>query len=87
MFPAVKKQVDVSRLMADLTAAKVELLSAQCAADRIRLQYSPQQIAAFGERQTVKRAIASAEALYRFFSQVEAHLKTLEESPNGNGNT
>jgi hypothetical protein len=86
MFPAAKKQVDVPRLMADLTAAKVELLSAQCAADRIRLQYSPQDVAAFGERQTVKRTIASAQALYRFFSQVETHLGTLEDSPSANGN-
>lgn len=66
MFPAVKKQIDSARLLADLTAAKVELLSAQGAADRIRLQYSPQDIVAFGERQTLKRAIASAEALHAF---------------------
>jgi len=45
MVAAVKKQIDVTRLMADLTAAKVELLSAQCAADRTHLQYSPQDIA------------------------------------------
>lgn len=84
MAPAVKKQLDLHRLMADLAAAKVELLSAQCAADRIRLQYSPQDVATFGERQTVKRAIASAEALHRFFSQVETHLGNNEEdSPTG----
>ena len=70
MSHAVNKQIDVPRLMAELSAAKVELLSAQCATDRIRLQYSPKDIAAFGERQTLKRAIASAEALYRFYSQI-----------------
>ena len=41
------KQIDVVRLKADLAAASVELLSAHCAADRIRLQYSPQEIAVF----------------------------------------
>ena len=50
MVPAVKKQIDVNRLKADLAAAAVELLSAHCAADRVRLQYSPQDIVAFGER-------------------------------------
>jgi hypothetical protein len=80
MVPGVRKQIDVTRLVADLSAAKVELLSAQCAADRVRLQYSPQDIAAYGERQTLKRAIASAEALYRFFSQIEAHLKNVEDA-------
>ncbi len=69
------KKVDVARLKADVAAAGVELLSAHCAADRIRLQYSPQDVVAFGERAALKRAIASAEALYRFFSQIDAHIK------------
>lgn len=80
MSPAMRKQIDVPRLMADLSAAKVELLSAQCAADRVRLQYSPQEIAAFGERHTLKRAIASAEALYRFFSQIQAQIEPEEDA-------
>ena len=78
MVATVKKQVDVTRLRTDLTAAIVELLSAQCAADRIRLQYSPQDIVALGEPQTLKRLIASADALYRFFSQIEAQIKQNE---------
>jgi hypothetical protein len=80
MVSATKKQVDVARLTADLSAAKVELLSAQCAADRVRLQYSVQDIVAFGERPALKRAIASAEALYRFFSQIEAQLNDEEDA-------
>jgi hypothetical protein len=80
MVPAAKKQVDVTRLSADLTAAKVELLSAQCAADRIRLQYSVRDIATFGEPQTLKRVIASVAALYNFTSQIEAQIKQKEDS-------
>jgi hypothetical protein len=79
MVPAAKKQVDVIRLSADLSAAKVEFLSAQCAADRIRLQYSVQDIATFGEPQTLKRVIASAAALYKFTSQIEAQIKQKED--------
>ena len=78
MVSAVKKQIDVTRLLAELSAASVELLSAQCAADRVRLQYSPQDIATFGEPRTLKRAIASAEALHQFFSQIEAQTKKQE---------
>jgi hypothetical protein len=73
-----KKQLDVARLKADLAAAGVELLSAQCAADRVRLQYSAHDLVTFGERAALKRAIASAEALYRFFSQIDAHIKHKE---------
>ena len=70
-----KKQIDVARLKADLAAAGVELLSAHCAADRLRLQYAPQDIVTYGERTSLKRAIASAEALHNFFSQIDAHIK------------
>ena len=82
MVPAVKKQIDVTRLLAELSAASVELLSAQCAVDRVRLQYSPQDIAAFGEPRTLKRAIASAEALHQFFSQIETQIRK-QEATNG----
>jgi hypothetical protein len=82
MVSAAKKPIDVSRLMSDLSAAKVELLSAQCAADRIRLQYTPQEIAAFGDRQTLKRVIASAAALHHFFSQIETHFQNEPDAGN-----
>jgi len=75
-----KKQVDVPRLRADLAAAGVEVLSAHCAADRVRLQYSPQEIVMYGERSMLKKAIASSEALYRFFAQIEAQLKHKDKS-------
>jgi len=69
-----KKQIDIARLKADLAAASVELLSAHCAADRVRLQYSPQDIVTFGDRRGLRRAIASAEALHSFFSQLGAQI-------------
>ncbi|MGA2100983.1 MAG: hypothetical protein ABSG34_07755 [Candidatus Sulfotelmatobacter sp.] len=75
-----KKQIDVARLKADLATAGVELLSAHCAADRIRLQYSAEDIAAFGDRSSLKRAIASAEALHAFFSQIDGHIKHSEDA-------
>jgi len=74
-----RKQANIARLIADLRAAKVELLSAQCAADRLRLQYSLQDIISFGERQTLQRAIASADSLHHFFSQIGVQLKLHEE--------
>lgn len=75
-----KNRIDVARLKADLSAASVELLSAHCAADRVRLQYSLHDIVSFGERGALKRAIASAEALCRFFSEIDAHLKNREDA-------
>ncbi len=74
MESGTKRQIDIDRLRADLAAAGVELLSAHCAADRVRLQYSPRDIVAFGERRALERAIASAEAMHRFFSQIQAQI-------------
>jgi len=62
-------------LQADVAAAGVEILSAHCAADRVRLHYSPQDVVAFGERKTLKKAISSAEALYRFFALIKIELE------------
>jgi len=74
MVPGIKKQIDIARLRADFVAAGVELLSAQCATDRIRLQYSMQDIIEFAERRALRRAVASAEAMHRYFSQIGAQI-------------
>ena len=74
MSPGTQRQIDIGRLRTDLAAAAVELLSAHCAADRVRLQYSLRDIVAFGERRALERAIASTEALHRFFSQIQAQI-------------
>jgi len=74
-----RTQAGMARLTSDLRAAKIELLSAQCATDRLRLQYSVADIVSFGERQALKGAIASASALCRFFASIEDQLKRAEE--------
>ena len=80
MVPAVKKSIDVNRLRADLAAAGVELLAAQCAVDRVRLHYLPKDVVAFGERQVLKRAIAAVDALHAFFSQISAQISHQENA-------
>ena len=80
MAPAVKNEVNVNRLRADLASAAVEVLSAHCASDRVRLQYSPHDIVALGERQALKRAIASVQAMHQFFSQLGAQIQHQEAS-------
>jgi hypothetical protein len=69
------RQAGIARLISDVRAAKVELLSAQCAADRLRMQYSVADIVSFGERQSLKGAIASADALSRFFASIAEQIK------------
>jgi hypothetical protein len=72
------RQAGIARLISDVRAAKVELLSAQCAADRLRMQYSVADIVSFGERESLKGAIASADALCRFFASIAEQIKKAE---------
>jgi hypothetical protein len=74
----LKRPAKVARLMADLHNAKVELLSAQCAVDRLRIHYPIPYIVSFGERRTLERALASARALSGFFGEIESQLKVQE---------
>jgi hypothetical protein len=71
----IKKPAQVAKLTTDLRNAKVELLSAQCAVDRLRIQYPIPYIVSFGERQTLERALASARALSGFFGEIESQLR------------
>ena len=75
----LSKQRGIARLIADLRSAKVELLSAQCAADRLRMHYSVEDIVSFGEPQALKGAIASAGALCRFFASIENRMRQAEQ--------
>jgi hypothetical protein len=74
----VKRRAELAKLMADLRNAKVELLSAQCAVDRLRIQYPISYIVSFGERQTLERALASVRAVSGFFGEIESQLKLQE---------
>ena len=74
------RQIDVPRLKADVAAATVELLSAHCALDRVRLQYSPHEVVTHGERDALKKAVAFADALHDFFSQVDRHIQLAEKA-------
>jgi hypothetical protein len=76
---ASSRQVGIARLISDLRAAKVELLSAQCATDRLRLQYSVADIVSFGEHRALKGAIAAAGSLCRFFASIEDQMKQADQ--------
>jgi hypothetical protein len=75
---ASSRQAGIARLISDLRTAKLELLSAECATDRLRLHYSVADIVSFGEQQMLKGAIASAGALCRFFASIEDQMKQVE---------
>jgi hypothetical protein len=61
-------RVAIVQMNAELKHAQLELLSAECATDRLRLCYSTEDVATYGERDVLRKAVASATALHDYYS-------------------
>jgi hypothetical protein len=61
-------RVAIVQMNADLRHAQLELLSAECATDRLRLRFSLEDVAHYGERDVLHKAAASATALHDYYS-------------------
>jgi hypothetical protein len=72
-----KDRATIVRLTADLRTVEVELLSAMCAADRLRLHYSTEDIARFGERHILQKAISAVESLSSYFSSIARKVQSM----------
>lgn len=69
-----ERRIDAYKLEGDLRDVYVELLSAQCAVDRIRMRYNPEDVAVRGNRFMVSRTISAALAICEYFSLVHKSL-------------
>ena len=63
-------RVVIMQLNAELREAQLELLSAQCAMDRLRLHYSKETIAQHAQRDVLQKAWASANALWEYYDSL-----------------
>jgi Leu/Phe-tRNA-protein transferase len=63
-------RVAIVQMNAELRNAQLELLSAQCATDRLRLRFSAKDIARHAERDILRKALSSATALHRYYKEV-----------------
>lgn len=66
--------VDAMKLNGELRAAYLELLSAQCAVDRLKHRYTPEMVARNGGSFMLLRSISAATAMFEYFRQVEQQL-------------
>ncbi len=63
-------RVAIVKMNAELQHAQLELLSAECATNRLRLRFSPENLARYGERDLLRKAVASATALKDYYSYI-----------------
>jgi hypothetical protein len=67
-------RVAVVQMNAELRHARLELLSAECATHQLRLRFSVEDLARYGEQDLLRKAIDSAAALNDFYSSIEKHI-------------
>lgn len=63
-------RVAIAQMNSELRNAQLELLSAECATDRLRLRFSLQDVARHGHRDVLRKAVASAAALHDYYSDI-----------------
>jgi Leu/Phe-tRNA-protein transferase len=63
-------RVAIIKMNAELRSAQLEILSAQCATDRLRLRFSVRDIARHAQRDVLRKALSSANALHRYYSDI-----------------
>jgi hypothetical protein len=68
----------IVQLNADLRSAQLDLLSAQCATDRLRLRFSPEHLARHGDRDLLRKAFSSATALHDFYRSIEKAIQAFD---------
>ena len=65
-----KDRVAVLQMNADLRHAQLELLSAECATDRLRLRFSTADIAQYADEATLEKAIKTVTSLSDYYTSI-----------------
>lgn len=63
-------RVAIMKLNAELRHAQLEMLSAQCATDRLRLNFTADHVVQHGEPEVLRKAVASASALHHYYNSI-----------------
>lgn len=63
-------RVAILQMNSELRNAQLEMLSAQCATDRLRLHYSVESIARHAQPDTLRKAWSAANALYEYYNSI-----------------
>jgi hypothetical protein len=66
-----EQRVSTAQLNSELRHAQLELLSAHCAVHQLRLHYTTDDLARFGQRDVLRKSADAANALSRFYASIE----------------
>jgi hypothetical protein len=71
-------RVSIARMNSELQHAQLELLSAHCATHQLRLRFSADDLAQFGQRDILRKSVQSATALSEYYASIEKKIYSNE---------
>ena len=74
-------RLSIVQMNSELQHAQLELLSAHCATHQLRLRFSAEDLARFGQRDILRKSVKSAAALSEFYSSIEKKIPAIEAGP------
>jgi|SRR5581483_5120115 len=77
-----KDRLAIVQMNAELRHAELELLSAQCATDRLRLRFSSDDLARFAQQDILDKAIRAASELNHYYSSVDSQRRKAGIKPS-----
>jgi hypothetical protein len=69
-----KDRVTIMQMNEDLRGAHLELLSAHCATHQLRLRYSLEDLAHFGQRDVLRKSVETASALNHYYASLDTKI-------------
>lgn len=71
-------RISIMQMNSELRHAELELLSAHCATDKLRLGFSTETVARHGSRDVLRKSIETASALSEYYSSIEKQIPVEE---------
>ncbi len=72
-------RVAIVHMNSELRHAQLELLSAHCAAHQLRLRFSTEDLARFGQRDVLRKSVEAATALSDYYTSIESKIPQGED--------
>jgi hypothetical protein len=80
-------RVAIVQMNGELRHAQLELLSAQCATHQLRLRFSADDLARYGQPEILRKAIAAASDLNDYYASIERFIPHEAAGPDTGGST
>jgi len=71
-------RVAIVHMNSELRHAQLELLSAHCATHQLRLRFSAEDLARFGQRDVLRKSVEAATALSEYYTSIESKIPEAE---------